>query len=46
MAGPASSVTERNHTGWSDYKFLTGQIIPVITLQAYSFLSKGQSLPK
>lgn len=45
MAGLTSSVTKSKHLGWSDHEFLTGQVIAVVTSQAYSFLSKGKSLP-
>lgn len=38
-AGLTKSVTESNHTGYSDRKFLTGQVMEG------SSLSKGQSLP-
>lgn len=27
VAGLTSSVAERNHTGWSDHQFLTGQVM-------------------
>lgn len=45
MADQTSSVTQNNHTGWSDQtKFLTGQVL-ADRCQAHGFLSKGQSLP-
>lgn len=43
MAALTSSVTQSDHTGWPDHKFLTEQAM--VASLAYSFLSKSQSLP-
>lgn len=45
LADLTSSGTKSNNAEWSDHKLLMGRSWLVVIPQAYSFLSKGQSLP-
>ena len=45
VVGEKTGSTESNLTGWSDHKFLAGQVMVFVTTQAYSILVKGLPLP-